>query len=130
VLKSKNSPGPIRLVASAAGLAPDTLTLNSAAPDNSPLPFLWPQSGAVKTAPAAGSAAPGIRKIRGHVIVTIRGPCTSRVSCRLLSPDGKVTRSAFAGNAPAADFSLDHLPSGVYFLEAGANLPVRIMVTN
>ena len=45
ILKSKNAPGTISITASSAGLTSATLTLTSAAPDTSALPFIWTTSG-------------------------------------------------------------------------------------
>jgi len=131
VLKSRNTTGTITAVASAAGLTPDTITISVVAPDNSPLPFIWPTTGVVPHAAVRpGTPAIAVRQDADFITVTFASPRSSRTPVRLLTMRGATVALADGTDRSPVVIDCKKLPAGCYCLCVGKELTKKIVVEN
>ena len=121
ILKSTNTPGPITLNATASGLTADTLTITSAAPDNSALPFIWTGSGIVDNA-ARTYSEKSIDVFQNNRFITVIFPrlFKGKAVISLLTMQGRKALSREMSGARSNVIDTRGLGAGMYYLTIAA----------
>ncbi|MBN1577393.1 MAG: hypothetical protein JW913_12620 [Chitinispirillaceae bacterium] len=121
VLKSRNSAGDVRVIASSAGLESDTITIACVEPDGSAIPFIWPQSRIAENGLSIrGITLDKVRQTRGKLVVSFARPAGTRAVITLNSLDGKVIgKVAVKDAAEEVVITTGRIPAGIYILNAG-----------
>jgi beta-galactosidase len=131
ILKSRNTPGTITVIGTSAGLTADTITLSAAAPDNSALPFIWPQTSvAPRGAVRANVPAFTVRQSAGSITVAFSKPRNARTLVRLLTMQGATAAVIDGTNRSQVSIDSGKLPSGCYCLCVGKEIAKKIVVAN
>jgi hypothetical protein len=131
VLKSKNSPGAVRVVAASAGLSPDTITIACAAPDHTPQPFIWPANSTKRGAPCfRGAVVTRVRQKQGRISVSFSFTSSEPVLVTLNAPDGKIIGKFNLKNGSSECINIKHISPGMYFLRPGSATAMKIAVTD
>jgi beta-galactosidase len=130
VLKSRNTAGTITAIAGSSGLTPDTVIITSTAPDNSPLPFIWPPTGVAHRIVSAGADCRISMKQNGRfVMIRFSSPGAAGTQVSLLNVQGRTAAGPVdAAGRSAVTIDAKNLPSGCYFLYAGGSFAGKVML--
>ena len=133
MLKSRNTTGVITVIGTSSGLTPDTLTLYSMAPDNSPLPFIWPPSGvADKAVRILSEKSVSVFQEKGLVTIMFPHSFREKTAISLLTVHGRKALCREIEGTSSAVLNTRQLGSGVYYLKIsanGASVTKKIIVT-
>lgn len=121
IIKSTNSTGAITVTASAAGLTHGTVTLQSVAPDNSALPFIWPIVGAENRIQPV-LALKQIKIVQDSRYITAQFPSAeaAAASVSLVTIAGKSLRCPTAQKGYVVALDIRGIGRGVYYLTVQA----------
>jgi len=133
ILKSTNSPGAITVIASADNLASDTLHLTSSLRDDSPLPFIWSESGVIGNAPALPQGHISIVQTGERLQITAPLKNGETINVGLRTLQGRAVNCALKGKGPVFVVQPSPAARGIYIVrvKAGALETVKkIVLTN
>jgi len=122
ILKSKNAPGNITITASSTGLTPATLTLTSALPDTSALPFIWTGTGVNRKAPGVITARDiSIRQTRRAIIAALPLQYAMAANVTLINAMGKTIACPIVRKETSVMINTTGIAPGVYRLSIEAS---------
>ncbi|MBN1130890.1 MAG: hypothetical protein JXA71_18015 [Chitinispirillaceae bacterium] len=129
VLKSRNTPGTVLVIASSSGLTPDTLTITCVAPDHSPLPFIWHQSPIARRSPAR-APRPVVEVINGagRVSISFGTPGDVPRVLSLCTMQGKAVACRMSRHGARMIVHAREMPHGIYFLKTGKNTAAWVLI--
>jgi hypothetical protein len=125
ILKSKNAPGTITITASSASLTSATLTLTSALPDTSALPFIWTGTGVNRKAPGLITARDiSIRQTRRAIIAALPQQYALAANITLINAMGKTIACPIVRKETSVIINTAGIAPGVYrlLIEASGRL--------
>jgi len=129
VLKSRNTPGTITAIVTSTGLTPDTVVINSVAPDTSSLPFVWlPSSVAYGTFAGGADQRISVRQNRRLITIAFASPCAAGTKVSLLNVLGRTAARVDASGLRTAVIDAAGLPAGCYCLYAGKRFAGKVML--
>jgi beta-galactosidase len=129
VLKSRNTTGTITAIARSGTLTPDTVVINSVAPDTSALPFIWTPSSVAYAAVAAGADHRiSVRQKNRLITIAFASPCAVDTRVLLLNVQGRTAARIDASGRTAVVIDAAGLPAGCYFLYTGNRLAGKVML--
>jgi beta-galactosidase len=129
VLKSKNTTGTIKVIGSSSGLTSDTISITSVAPDNSSLPFIWPQSAVNhKGLLSTNGAGDKVKYIAKRITITFNAPGAWDAIVSLCSMQGKSITCPAEKNNFQVIIDIRNVPAGVYLLKIGNTTVKRILI--
>ena len=90
ILKSRTTPGTITATVTSNGLTAGTVTIRSASPDTSALPFIWPAQGAIRRAPVLSEKNISVLKKDGAIVVRFPHSFDKQPLISLASAQGRM----------------------------------------
>jgi hypothetical protein len=130
LIKSKNTTGTIRVIATSAGLTPDTVFINSIIPDNSPLHFITP---VLSRQVILEKKMPKISAQKGFIRVQFSSKEQISKLLTLYNIRGQKIQCQYQINNLVATFNTKNLTAGYYFVSVGKNsgIPLKkILIIN
>ncbi|MBN2038129.1 MAG: beta galactosidase jelly roll domain-containing protein [Chitinispirillaceae bacterium] len=115
VVKSRLTPGTVTVIATSGSLSQGTVTLTAVSPDNSPLPFIWPGTGAGPSRNAHGSPVPfSIRQGKGKIVVSFARHDHADALITLFDLKGKTIRCPARRSGRSVILDAGVLGKGMY----------------
>jgi beta-galactosidase len=129
VLKSKNTPGTIRVTGTSGGLTPDTISITCTLPDNSPLPFIWPQSGVDRRGNTVSSRAVlDVINKAGRIVISFVAPGNVPARISFCDMQGKMVSCRVTEDRSRSIVDTRGIPAGIYFLKIGNETARKVLI--
>jgi hypothetical protein len=129
VLKSKNTPGTIRVIGASGGLTPDTISITCTLPDNSPLPFIWPQSGVDRRGNTVSSRAVlDVINKAGRIVISFVAPGNVPARISFCDMQGKMVSCRVTEDRSRSIVDTRGIPAGIYFLKIGNETAKKVLI--